>query len=332
MAVKTKLIVSESTNPWFNLAFEEQLVNTVGQEEIIFYLWQNAHTVVIGKHQNPWREVLVTSLEGDGGKLARRLSGGGAVYHDLGNLNFTFVMNKKHENLEKQLSVLLAAVKQLGIEAAFSGRNDILAGDRKFSGNAFYMGRDNYYHHGTLLVDVDLENLGKYLNASVKKLTAKGVASVKSRVVNLKSINPEITIPNLMVQLEKAFSEIYGLPEEKAFINEENITGSAKERYEHYASWAWRYGKTPSFDVSFDERFEWGEFILNFSAKNSVITEAEVNSDAMNTAFVDAFAGVFEGVVFNKEAVLNCVKKVEVSEHMIHMKNDVLEWLDTLTF
>lgn len=331
MGLRTKLIISESTNPWFNLAFEEQLVNTVAEDEVIFYLWQNAHTVVIGKHQNPWREVLVKELEDADGKLARRLSGGGAVYHDMGNLNFTFVMNKAHENLEKQLSVLLSAVNQLGIEAAFSGRNDILAGDRKFSGNAFYLGRDNYYHHGTLLVDVDMQNLGKFLNASVKKLSAKGVTSVKSRVVNLKEINPEMTIEGLMEALEKAFSHVYGKPEEKVYINEETITGSAKDRYEHYASWEWRYGKTPSFDVTFDEKFEWGEFIMNFSTKNSLITEAQINSDAMTTAFVDAFIGAFEGVAFNRDAMIQKIQGIQVPEGTEKMKDDVLTWVKTLT-
>ncbi|MBS7525058.1 lipoate--protein ligase [Fusibacter paucivorans] len=330
MPIRTKLVISESTNPWFNLAYEEQLVNTVKPDEVVLYLWQNAHTVVIGKHQNPWREVLVKALEGDQGKLARRLSGGGAVYHDLGNLNFTFAMNRQHEDLERQLSVLLKAVKALGIEASFSGRNDILAGDRKFSGNAFYNGKENYYHHGTLLVDVNMEHLGKYLNASVKKLSAKGVKSVKSRVVNLKSINPEITIDGLKAVLESAFSEIYGVPESKIFINEENITGTALDRYHHYASWEWRFGKTPAFDATFDERFEWGEFILNIQSKQGVINHAEVNSDAMSTAFIDAFEGIFDGIPFKREAILEAARRVEVAEDLTTMKQNVLDWLETL--
>jgi lipoate-protein ligase A len=330
MSIKTKLVISESTNPWFNLAYEEQLVNTVETDEIVLYLWQNAHTVVIGKHQNPWREVLVKALEEDHGKLARRLSGGGAVYHDLGNLNFTFAMNRQHEDLERQLSVLLKAVKSLGIDASFSGRNDILAGDRKFSGNAFYNGKINYYHHGTLLVDVDMERLGKYLNASVKKLSAKGVTSVKSRVVNLKSINPDITIEALKAALEFAFADIYGTPESKVFINEESVTGTALERYHHYASWEWRFGKTPAFDAVFDERFEWGEFILNIQSKQGIIDHAEVNSDAMSTAFIDAFEGVFDALPFNREAIAEAVSGTEVSEEAKGMKQDVLAWIETL--
>ena len=222
MSIRTKLFISKSTNPWFNLAYEEQLVGEVAEDEIYLYLWQNQHTVVIGKHQNPWREVLVSELEADGGKVARRLSGGGAVYHDLGNVNFTFVMHKKHEDLHRQLKVILDGVKALGIDAEFSGRNDILAEGRKFSGNAFYHGKTNYYHHGTILVDVDMTKLGRYLNVSMKKLNAKGVQSVKSRVINLKELNPELTIGSVMMAVGEAFESEYGKAEELFTISEDN--------------------------------------------------------------------------------------------------------------
>jgi lipoate-protein ligase A len=330
IVMKTRLVVSEATNPWFNLAYEEQLVNTVEPDEIILYLWQNAHTVVIGKHQNPWREVRVDLLEEEGGKLARRLSGGGAVYHDLGNLNFTFVMHKKHENLEKQLSVLLGAVRQLDIEAYFSGRNDLLVGEQKFSGNAFYHGKDNYYHHGTLLVDVDLEHLGKYLNASVKKLNAKGVTSVKSRVVNLKTINPEITIPSLMASLEASFVATYGPIDHKEYISEATISGTAISRYEHYASWDWRYGKTPSFDAVFEEKFQWGEIALNFKTEKGSVSEVGIFSDAMSTAFVDALKPIFVASPFDKESLYMRLDSASLPEGSEQMRADLLGWLRSL--
>jgi len=330
MVMKAKLIISEATNPWFNLAYEEQLVNTVEPDEIILYLWQNAHTVVIGKHQNPWREVRVDLLESEGGKLARRLSGGGAVYHDLGNLNFTFVMHKKHENLEKQLSVLLGAVRQLGVEAYFSGRNDILVAEQKFSGNAFYHGKDNYYHHGTLLVAVDLEHLGKYLNASVKKLKAKGITSVKSRVVNLKTINPNITIAALKDSLEASFISEYGPLQERQYISEETITGTALSRYEHYASWDWRYGKTPSFDAVFEEKFDWGEIALNFKTEKGHIIASEIYSDAMSTAFVDALQPIFVGSPFDKRSLCVRLETATLPEGSEQMRLDLLKWLEQL--
>lgn len=134
----TKIVYSHSYDPWFNLAVEEYLLNHVHDHEVILYLWQNDQTVVIGRNQNAWKECAWEQLEKDGGKLARRLSGGGAVFHDLGNLNFTFLTTKKHYELERQLSVILQALRKLGVNAEFSGRNDLMLDGRKFSGHAYY--------------------------------------------------------------------------------------------------------------------------------------------------------------------------------------------------
>lgn len=330
MSIKTKLFISKSTNPWFNLAYEEQLVGEVAEDEIYLYLWQNQHTVVIGKHQNPWREVLVSELEADGGKVARRLSGGGAVYHDLGNVNFTFVMHKKHEDLHRQLKVIVDGVKALGIDAEFSGRNDILAEGRKFSGNAFYHGKTNYYHHGTILVDVDMTKLGRYLNVSMKKLNAKGVESVKSRVINLKELNPELTIGSVMMAVGEAFESEYGKAEELFTISEDNAPESALARYNHYASWEWLYGKTPNFDVTFEEKFTWGELVLSFKLKGAVIEDSGVYSDAMSTDLVDALKDVFTGKRLDRTELSNALKNASVDASMREPFLEIATWIETL--
>ena len=131
------IVITTSFNPWFNLAIEEFLVNNVKDDETILYLWQNKDTVVIGSNQNPWKECDVNKIEEDKVKLARRLSGGGAVYHDIGNLNFTFIMKKYKYDEDKQLNVVLNAINSFGMEAKFSGRNDLLLSGKKFSGNAY---------------------------------------------------------------------------------------------------------------------------------------------------------------------------------------------------
>lgn len=330
MAIKTKLYYSESTNPWFNLAYEEQLVNEVAEDEVYLYLWQNQHTVVIGKHQNPWREVLVNALEQDGGKLARRLSGGGAVYHDLGNLNFTFVMHKKHEDLHRQLKVIVEGVKTLGIDAAFSGRNDILADERKFSGNAFYFGKENYYHHGTILVDVDMSKLGKFLNVSMKKLNAKGVESVKSRVVNLKELNSELTIEAVKKAISTAFESEYGKAEMCHYISEETTSLSAKARFSHYASWEWLYGKTPNFDVTFEEKFDWGELVVSFKLKGAVIEETGLFSDAMNTDLVELLKHRFNGKRLEIKSLVQTLEETQVSNELKPQIEEISAWFKTL--
>ena len=196
---------SGSFDPFLNLAMEQHLLETVASGCCLLYLWQNENTVVIGKNQNPWAECRASLLEEEGGHLARRLSGGGAVFHDLGNLNFTFLVPTTDYDLQKQQRVLLEACRSFGIPAELSGRNDLTADGRKFSGNAFYHNGPRSYHHGTLLVDVDGAKLQRYLTPTKAKLETKGVPSVRSRVVNLKELCPTIPIDSLKRALVAAF-------------------------------------------------------------------------------------------------------------------------------
>ena len=190
--------------------------------------------------------------------LARRLSGGGAVFHDLGNLNFTFLVPTDCYDLEKQLSVIQLACRSFGIESERSGRNDILAGGRKFSGNAFYRSGDRSYHHGTLLVDVDMARMSRYLNPSKAKLEAKGVDSVRSRVVNLKELASEMTTDRLKEEMANAFQQVYGLPCSQIMSQElDSATLEAIYRRRN-CSWEWNYGKQLPFTFSCQGQFPWG--------------------------------------------------------------------------
>ncbi|MEG1126893.1 MAG: lipoate--protein ligase, partial [Oscillospiraceae bacterium] len=184
MIKHTQIIEADGTNPYRNLAVEEFLTDNVPAETCILYLWQNAKTVVIGNNQNAWQECKTQALHEDGGHLARRLSGGGAVFHDDGNLNFTFILPRDDFDIARQSEVIMRAVSSFGVCVERSGRNDILANGQKFSGNAFFRRRNSAYHHGTLLINVDMQNLSHYLNVSAAKLESNGVKSVKSRVCN----------------------------------------------------------------------------------------------------------------------------------------------------
>jgi len=206
-SLNVRLVRSPDTDPWKNLAREEFLMGDCADDEAIFYLWQNAHTVVIGRNQNAWSECRLDLLESEGGRLARRSSGGGAVYHDLGNLNYSFIVPRPLYSMERQLGVVLAALRSLGIDAEFSGRNDLLLEGRKFSGNAYQLTRHRGLHHGTLLLSVDMSKLSRYLNVDPEKLQSKGVTSVTSRVVNLAEASPALTRDALMDALERAFLE-----------------------------------------------------------------------------------------------------------------------------
>lgn len=279
----TKLTVYETsgTDPDANLALEEYLLLRTEPGECILYLWQNAHTVVIGKNQNCWKECNVSLLESEGGHLARRLSGGGAVYHDLGNLNFTFLVRKEDYNLTRQLLVLAEAVRSFGLPAEVSGRNDLLCGGRKFSGNAFYESGAFCYHHGTLLVDVDTERMERYLTVSREKLQAKGVDSVRARVTNLKELCPSLDVPSMKLAMREAFARVYGVQAQEGVLPGKNDAELAALQAK-YDSWEWKYGRKLPFTDAFSRRFPWGGVELRLFVSGGIIQEAALYSDALD--------------------------------------------------
>ena len=296
-----RLIFGRSVDPWHNLAFEELLFNE-NRGEGVLYLWQNKNTVVIGRNQNAWRECRAELLEAEGGKLARRSSGGGAVFHDLGNLNFTFVFPKERYDLTRQCGVIAAALRPFGIEAQLSGRNDlILPGGEKFSGNAFRHSASTSVQHGTLLVAVDMEKLGRYLNPSPLKLEAKGISSVRSRVKNLSQCAPQLTVPLLTEALAEAFVREYGPAE--PFLEEDADPALLKPLEEKYASWDWRYGQAPAFNARLEKRFSWGEIQILLFCREGHIETARVYTDALDETLAERAEYALTGLPFRSDSL-----------------------------
>ena len=309
------IVINTSLDPWFNLALEEYLLDKVTDYENILFLWQNANTVVIGKNQNPWRECRSELLEAEGGKLARRSTGGGAVYHDIGNLNFSFILARSNQDFNLQARIITQAVKKFGIEAYVNGRNDIVTDEGKFSGNAFTYRKNRALHHGTILVDVNREKLGRYLQVSKEKMEAKGIKSVQSRIVNLKEYNNTITIDEVRKRIIEAFIKEFG---ECAVLNqfenenilEQNFDISEVNRlYEIYSSWEFRYAEAPKFDIEWTNRFSWGEVVIHLTLKNGVIVKSMIYSDALDEMFISSIQQCFNNVPFKKEEMANAVLK-----------------------
>lgn len=327
----TKIVFSKSYDPWFNLALEEHLLGEIEKNQVILYLWQNQNTVVIGRNQNAWKECRCAELEQAGGKLARRLSGGGAVYHDLGNLNFTFIMDKEKYNLEKQLRVILEAVKKFGIQAEFTGRNDLTVDGRKFSGNAFYFERDRAYHHGTILLNVDVDKLSKYLQVSKQKIVSKGVDSVQARIGNLSLFCPDITIAKMNQALLESFQELYGETLEPP-LTLDHTTCPLPTLYQKYSSWEWLYGKTPSFDVLLETRFLWGGIELGLSLKNGIIADSKIYSDAMNSHLIERLASILINQPLSKERLAAAIQELEIGKDDEIIINDLVNWINSDSF
>lgn len=293
-------------DPHANLATEKLLLDTVKPGQCILYLWQNQNTVVIGKNQNAWAECRTSLLEQEGGKLARRLSGGGAVFHDVGNLNFTFLMCKEDYNLDRQIEVIRQACALAGIRVEKSGRNDLLAEGRKFSGNAFYQDRLHAYHHGTLMVDVDRDKLGRYLSPPKAKLEAKGVASVRSRVVNLKELCPELTIATMATYMEEAFRQVYNCPLSPVVLSQKD-QNRINDLTHEYSSWEYLYGSPLAFSFQCEGQFPWGHIQLQLDAKGGTVTDAKIYSDAMEWSMPEALAKKFIGCRFDTVALQQAV-------------------------
>ena len=320
-------IESKTTNPYHNLAMEEQLFLSCEMDECILYLWQNEHTVVVGRNQNIWKECLVSRMEEEHVHPVRRLSGGGAVYHDSGNLNFTFLVRKDNYDVDRQLKVILTAVRKLGIHAEKSGRNDLLIDGHKFSGNAFYKKGDRCYHHGTLMVDVDLGDLSRYLTVSKEKLRSKGVDSVKARVVNLKEYAPDLTIELLKEKLLEAFEEVYGW-KAKVRQEEELDEKSISEGMARFSSWDWIFGRTFDFQYELAKRFDWGQITLQFQVKNGRIRDTNIFSDSMKPEFVEGLLGCFKGIRYDRleicEKLSRCFTEDREEEQLL---SDMAAWM-----
>ncbi len=295
---RLRVIRTDCTDPYVNLAAEEHLTMTAEDGVMTLFLWQNAHTVVIGKNQNPWRECYVEAIKRDGIYLARRMSGGGAVYHDMGNLNFTFIAKDGLFDVGRQTDVILLACRLLGINASKTGRNDLTVCGRKFSGHAYYSSQGYNYHHGTIMMDVSGGDLSKYLNVPKAKLESKGVESVRSRVTNLrehveeplKSADIKTLITAMQDSMVKAASKEYGC---------EAVTEALPEipqgLLDKYASEEWRLGTKIPFTKTIEHRFEWGGVEIQLSMKGEYVRDCRIYSDALET---EVF-GIVEGLVKN---------------------------------
>ncbi len=321
MIREVKIYRSTGLDPYENLATEKLLLDSVPEDCVILYLWQNQNTVVIGCNQNAWAECRCSLLEAEGGLLARRLSGGGAVFHDVGNLNFTFLCSADNYDLDRQLQVIRTACRLAGISTELSGRNDILADGKKFSGNAFYNAKGKAYHHGTLLISADMERLQRYLTPPKAKLEAKGVKSVRSRVVNLQELAPGLTCAAMAHFMAAAFGEVYGItPSACPSPSQEEIRALAA----HYSSWEYLYGASLPSAVLCEDHFPWGHVQLQLQTKDGCIQSAVLYTDAMDWRLSESVAAALTGCRLEKTII-----KTALSQHVSpEISEDFVELLE----
>ena len=295
-----KFISSNITDPYFNIASEEYLLKNTS--DFYIYLWKNSPAVIIGNNQNTLIEVNLKKAEEKGVKVVRRLTGGGAVYHDLNNVCYTIIApyNKEENSYELFTKPVIDYLNGLGVKACFSGRNDITVNGKKISGNAQVIYKDRIMHHGTLLFNSDLTFLSEVLIENNLKIQSKGIKSIRQRVTNIKEHLPnDFTISNFYEGLSKHLKKDFNSYEfTKTDIEEIN-----KLKEEKYKSYEWNVGKSPKGSTRFDYRFSFGTVNLTFDLVGGIIENAEIFGDFFTLKTIDELISNLNGKRYCKKEI-----------------------------
>jgi len=311
---KMYYIEGTETNPAFNLALEQYAFDVLSLDKDIFMLWQNSDTVIVGLHQNTAQEINKNFIDKENIPVIRRLSGGGAVFHDKGNLNFTFITSEPDEDkidFASSCKPIADALSEMGIPVKFSGRNDMTVEGKKFSGNARYYRDGRLMHHGTILFDVNLENLAKSLHVADDKLIAKGVKSVRSRVTNLRDYM-DIDVCEFWSKLKSAMAK--NLPEYK--LTNQDISSINKIMQDRYATWEWNYGRSPAFSIEKRRRIEgFGTIRISMEADKGRITAFHSDGDYFGVKPYKDVASALIGTPLERNALLVAIEHIKLSDY-----------------
>ena len=316
-----KFLRNSETDPYYNMAFDEYCLENLAIDEPVFYLWQNQPAVIVGLNQEVNTEVNLDYLRQNNIVLARRVSGGGAVYHDWGNLNYTIV--GRSEDLERDYpeyaGLMMQALRKLGVQAELSGRNDILVEGKKVSGFAKRVSKNRLMVHGTLMYDVNLDVLTQSLNPPATKLQTKGIASVRSRVTNLREHLPEIKdIQDFKNRLEKALSNDYADEEYKLSVSEiEDIRTLANEKF---GRWDWIYGRSPRATLTHSARLSCGNIEIHLTLNENRIASCRFGGDFIGNLPTSDIEMRLIGVSYDVLSIEKCLSEIEVSDYFDGVK------------
>ena len=320
-----RYLKNPSTNPYYNMAFDEYCLESLPIDEPVFFLWQNKPAVIVGYNQEVNTEVNLDYLKEKGIDLVRRVTGGGAVYHDLENLNYTIV--GRSEDLERDYpeyaALMMKALQSLGVPATLSGRNDILVDGKKVSGFAKRVCKNRLMVHGTLMYNVDVDVLTHVLNPSTTKLQSKGITSVRSRVTNLCNYLPELSdIQAFKNRLEEILSNNYSDAEYK--LSETDLAHIQQLTDEKFATWEWNYGRSPKATLVHSARLACGTVEIHLTLAENRIASCRFGGDFLGNLPASDVEKALTGIPYEVNEIRKCLSKLEISRYFDRVSADNL--------
>ena len=324
-----RYLKNPSTNPYYNMAFDEYCLESLPIDEPVFFLWKNRPAVIVGFNQEVNTEVNLDYLKENVIDLVRRVTGGGAVYHDLENLNYTIV--GRSEDLERDYpeyaSLLAKALQTLGVPATLSGRNDILVEGRKVSGFAKRVCKNRLMVHGTLMYNVDVDVLTHVLNPSTTKLQSKGIASVRSRVANLCDYLPEIPdIQSFSQRLEEILSNNYTDTEYQ--LTETDLANIQRLTDKKFATWEWNYGRSPKATLVHSARLACGTVEIHLTLAENRIASCRFGGDFLGNLPASDVEKALTGIPYEINEIRKCLSKIEINRYFDRvLVDDLLEMM-----
>ncbi len=321
------------TDPYINLAIEEYILNNFGENDTYLLFYVNEPSIIVGRNQNSIEEINTNYVEEKGIKVVRRLSGGGAVYHDEGNLNFSFITkddgNSFHD-FAKFTEPVVKALNNINVPAELVGRNDLLIKGRKFSGNAQFSTKGRMFSHGTLMLDSNIEHVVSALNVSQQKIESKGIKSIKSRVANIAEFLDEpISMNEFKELILKSIFEVDDIKDVPEFVLSEedwnNIHEISKKRYQN---WEWNYGKSPAYNIKSSHKFPSGLLDVRLDVKKGIIENCIIYGDFFGLGDVSEIESKLIGVKHERSAVSEAIKDLDIPYYLGKITKD--EFIDLI--
>ncbi|MDI6601052.1 MAG: lipoate--protein ligase [Thermoanaerobacteraceae bacterium] len=318
-------IYNKNTSPYFNLAAEEYVLKEF--EEECFMLWRNEPSIIVGKNQNTLAEINLDYVREHKIPVVRRLSGGGAVFHDLGNLNFTFIVNddvNSFSDFKRFTQPIIDVLKKLSVNAEFSGRNDLTIDGKKFSGNAQYYYKNKILHHGTLLFSSSITDLSAALKVRPVKFEDKGVKSVSKRVTNISEhLKEPITIEQFIdlimnhIRKQSGGNELYEFTQEDL----EKIEKLVREKY---STWEWNFGTSPDYSFKNEKKFVSGTVEVNLNVGKGTIKDIKIYGDFFGKYDVSELENLLKGVKHSEEEIRKVLSNIDINDYFANITVDNL--------